>query len=209
MLLKNLWLIVLLFAAFDTNAEQVSFEEQYKALLEKPSSDVAAYRKLRDEYTKLASFDPGYERFMDDVNAGAKAQEKGDFDVAIQHLKKVLQAEPINAPAHWALHLCYQAKKNEHLADLHRRFSDGLLGSIVPSGEFGGPHKPFHIVTRYELYALLDYLSMRLETVVDVLDGDNGYGAMAHVVKNDTGEKGVLYFETNVIENREKAKKGK
>jgi hypothetical protein len=99
----------------------------------------------------------------------------------------------------------YKAIGNKRLSELHNKFYNGLAKSIIDSGEFGNPKKPFHLITRYELYAIIDYLGFNLETTVPIID-ENGNGVWAHVI-NQNNEKGVLYFEINTIENWYKQKK--
>jgi tetratricopeptide (TPR) repeat protein len=197
-------LIVFTFSNFAV-AQDTPFQSNYKTLFNNPSSSTVKYRQLRDAYTQDPAYDPTFERYEDNLRLIGENYSKGNYAESIKYAERVISADPCNTSAHSMLGASYKAIGNKRLFELHNKFYNGLAKSIIDSGEFGNPKKPFHLVTRYELYAIIDYLGFKLETAVPIVD-ENGSGVWAHVT-NRKNEKGVLYFEVNKIESWNRQKK--
>lgn len=199
------FLIALLFFSVVAEAKDSPFQQSYDALLEKPAKDSQAYRTLRDAYTLEPSYNPGFARYEPDLKAMGENYYRGDYGKSIHYAKKVLATDACNTSALSALGASYKAVGRKDLAEKYLRFYNGLAMSIIESGEFGNPKKPFHVITEYEIYAIIDYLDMKLDSMVPVKDATTGAGLWAYVV-NKEKKKGLLYFEINTIESWKKRK---
>lgn len=196
-------LIVLLFYMLPSlaGAQDSSFQKKYAALFENPSASSSDYKAIRDAYTKEPTFNPGYDRYTADLNSMVANYQKGNFAESIKFAHKVLKADQCNTAAHSALGAAYKELGNKRLAELHNKFFNGLAASIIDSGEFGNSKKPFHVITQYEMHAIIDYLGMKLVTLVPVKEVENGSAAVWAKVTNQENQEGYLYFETNTIVN--------
>ena len=206
-LFLNLIILVLYTLPGLAIAQDSSFQKMYSALFENPSASSNDYRAIRDAYTREPTFNPGFDRYTADLNSMAINYQKGNFSESIKFAQKVLKADQCNTAAHSALGAAYKELGNKRLAELHNKFYNGLANSIIDSGEFGNSKKPFHVITQYEMHAIIDYLGMSLVTLVPVREIDNGSAAVWAKVTNQENKEGYLYFETNAIVNWEKRKK--
>ena len=205
--IKIFYFILTMLIACQSMADSAQFEISYKTLFQNPTTNIDSYRKLRDEYTQYCEYDPSADRYISILNRGEESLINKDYLNAIKYLSEVIKLDPINAPAHYMLYLAYDAVQDSVTASLHKQFSDSLIESILSSGEFGNPKKPFHVVTDYEVSGLIGLIGGTIDEVLTVIDGENGHGLYVHATKNDTGEKGIFYFETNKIVDWEKSKK--
>jgi len=198
-------ILCLLFSAA-AHAQENAFQAGYQALLDTPGKELSSYRKLRDAYTLEPGYNPGYARYESDLRMMGENYYKGDYAKSIKYAKRVLATDACNTSALSALGATYKAMGKKALAEKYTRFYNGLAMSVIKSGEFGNPKKPFHVITEYEIYAIVDYLDMKLESMVPVTDATFGSGLWVYVL-NKEKKKGLLYFEINKIEEWKKRKR--
>jgi hypothetical protein len=183
----------------------------YDALLDqvKKSDPKADFLQLRMAFTRTANYKP-----YDSDNKARKgmtdAWEKKDLARAVALAQQVLKNRYVDLTAHWILSRAYAELKKADQAKYHRRVFDGLVQSILKSGNGKGPASAYVVISTDEEYAVLGVLGVR--TTGQALINHKGKRFdRIDGVKRGSGDRVTIYFNIDKQFSwlQEQFKKGK
>jgi len=171
----------------------------YALALEEAKKDPARadYGKLRELFTEDSGYLPYVHltpAYREHHPALFAALESKDFKAAIKHAEAILEVNYLDTEAHFFSSQAYEALGNKKLSEYHRQFCDGIMDSILSSGDGSSPQTAIRVITLTEEWAVLSLLgyppggthATKVHDGVkyDVLTG-------THV---ETGKEASLYF---------------
>jgi hypothetical protein len=162
MALRFLSLCVLLFGAFAPLAAAEKPKDDYKSLLElvKKSDPKADFLKLRMAFTKTADYKP----YGSDPKAYDKlteAFEKKEDASAVKLAEALLAKRYVDMKAHFILYRAHTRLGHTKQAKFHRYVFDGLIKSVLKSGDGKKPATAFVVISTDEEYVVLGVLGIR------------------------------------------------
>lgn len=177
-------------ALFSQQQEKASYE----TLLEKvkksdPAADFTALRLAYADNPPKGSEDAG----RDADRAMFSAFNEKKYDTAIEYAQKILKGNFVDIDAHMVLAAAYEEKKDAEKEKFHRYVAEGLIKSILKSGDGRTPETAFVVISTEEEYVLLRVF--RLMPGSQSLMHVNGhyYDRLDAVDPKDKG-KVTLYF---------------
>lgn len=157
----------------------------------------ADYGRLRELYSEDPSYAPyvhltrGY---RENHSALFAALEKGNYKEAIRHAEAILEIDYLDTESHFFIARAYESIGDTKRAAFHRQFFEGVMGSILGSGDGSSPQSAIKVITLTEEWAVLSRLGyppggtqateVHEGVMYDVLGG-------THV---ETGEARSFYF---------------
>ncbi len=171
----------------------------YQAALAEARKDPARadFDKLRELYTQDRNYLPYVHLtppYREHHPALFEALDAGDFKSAIKHAEAILDVDYLDTEAHFFSAKAYEALGKRKPAEFHRRFFEGVMNSILSTGDGAGPQTAIRVITVTEEWAVLSRLGyppggkhateIHDGVLYDVLSG-------THV---QTGEEKTFYF---------------
>jgi hypothetical protein len=175
-------------------AAQEKAGASYEALLAKvKKADPAVdFTRLRLAYTESPGYNPyGSDRKLRQQMRDALADK--DYAKAAELAAKVLGSNYVDLEAHSVAHRAYRELKDTKRADLHRYALDGLIKSILKSGDGKSPKTAFMVICTDEEYAILGALGIRRTQQALVGEGGQRYDRLDGI-HQETGNRVTLYF---------------
>lgn len=156
-----------------------------------------ALRQERIAYTQGASYDPYDTSWRDEANVGGKAFTSGDFVKALDHAEAGLKTAPFNINL-LMLKSAALAKLDqpEKAAAVEARWQ-GIVDSILVSGDGKTPQTAFQVIAVDEEYGLLHLIGAQVLSQSLVPDGNSQYDAMK-VRFNGSDKEVTLYFNVDI-----------
>jgi hypothetical protein len=135
----------------------------YEIALAQAKKDPASadYGKLRELYSEDSSYSPyvhltrGY---RENHSALFEALEKGNYKEAIRHAEAILDIDYLDTESHFFIARAYESIGDTKRAAFHRQFFEGVMGSILGSGDGASPESAIKVVTLTEEWAVLSRL---------------------------------------------------
>jgi hypothetical protein len=173
------------------------------------------YEAMRLQFASREDFKPyaiaAFEKAL--IDEAMKAWKTGDIVKATEMLNKVLAAYPVSIMAHrvfadMAQRLIEKTEDPQYkkgLRDLekkHRTLCEGLLKSILSSGDGKTAKTAYKVITIPEEYMVLWYLGLQFEVVALEHDGTKSFDVIT--AKNRAGGKEKLYFDVTILMNSQK-----
>ena len=124
------------------------------------SDPKADYLKLRMAFTETASYNP-YEPDRKTQEEMTQALDKKEYDKAIQLADKALKTNYVDLKAHSVAHRAYTALGKADQAKFHRAVFNGLVQSILKSGDGKTAATAYVVISTDEEYAVLAELGIR------------------------------------------------
>ncbi|HEX3131862.1 MAG TPA: DUF4919 domain-containing protein, partial [Thermoanaerobaculia bacterium] len=149
----------LLSVALRAEENQVSPKQEFQALLERvkksdASVDFARMRKLQ---TQLDDYEP----YGDSESHPFTLLRQGNLDGAQAMVDGMLAQNYLNMEAHFAGIQIAEKRKDEKAAAHHRYVFQGVIDSILKSGDGKSTKTAYVVVTIDEEYALMGHLGLQ------------------------------------------------
>jgi hypothetical protein len=169
----------------------------YDVLLEqvKKADPGADFLKLRMAFTETASYKP-YGPDRETHAKMAEAFEKQDYLKAIELGEKLLNTCYVDLRAHAVMHRAYAQLGKADQAKFHRHVLDGLVQSILKSGDGKTPATAYVVISTDEEYAVLGVLE--IQRTRQALLGEKGQKFdRIEGVDQKSQERVTLYFNVS------------
>lgn len=119
----------------------------------------------------------------------------GDCAKAVAVAEKIVAIVYVNIDAHVVADFCYRKLNKIAAADANRRVAQGLLYSILASGDGKMPATAYVVISVDEEYSLLSVLGYRFERQSLVKEPRHSYDRME---VSKAGTKAVLFFNVDL-----------
>lgn len=177
-----------------------SADTPYVALLErvKQADPEVDFTALRLAYTDTDDYDPynfQLGELQQEMYAALNAQ---DYETTLEVAKQILEINYVSTDTHLAALLAYEGLGDTDRADYHRYVLDGLIDSILASGDGKTPETAFVVIFVEEEYAILSVLDIESGGQTLVEDDGHSYDKFEGV-DNNTNEAVTLYFNVDRI----------
>jgi len=171
---------------------------KYEALLEKVKAGdtTVNFKDLRMAYTES----PGYSPYGGDGEAGKSmfaALKDKDYNKALGYADTILKQKYVDIFAHMVSALAYTELKNAERAKYHQAVVQGMIQSILKSGDGKSIETAYVVIATDEEYALFNALGLRRGSQSLVKDKDHNYDRM-DAVDRKTNETSTLYFNIDI-----------
>ena len=191
--------ILLLLFAVSVNAQShESGKPKYEALLErvKAGDATVSYIDVRMAYVESQ----GYAPYGGDSGARksmvAAIQEK-DYDKALVYAGTILKQKYVDIIAHLVSSIAYNELKNAERAKYHHGIVEGLIQSILKSGDGKSMETAYVVIATDEEYALFNVLGMKAVSQALLHDKDHSYDKM-EAVDPRTNQTTTFYFNIDI-----------
>ena len=166
----------------------------YESLLEKvkksdPAADFTALRLAYADNPPKDSEDTD----SDTNKAMFSALRSKKYDQAAEHAQKILKGNFVDINAHYVLSVAYREKKDLEKEKFHRYVAEGLIKSILSSGDGKSQETAFVVISTAEEYVILRVLGLSIGS--QSLQSANGHHYdRLDAVDPKTKQKVTLYF---------------
>ena len=191
--------LCLLLIAVSINAQsQEPGKQKYEALLEKVKAGDPSvnFKDLRMAYTESQ----GYSPYGGDSEAGKamfSALKDKDYEKALGYADTILRQKYVDIFAHLVSALAYTELKNPERAKYHHAIVEGLIQSILKSGDGKSIETAYVVISTDEEYALFNVLGLRRASQALVKDKDHNYDKM-DAVDRKTNQTSTFYFNIDI-----------
>ena len=176
--------------AYQTDAEFENLVARVKA----QESDID-FTELRMAFARTSQYDPyglQYRQLRDEMVATSDA---GNFEDSLELANKYLEINYIFPEAHIVAIRAYDALDNPEKADFHRYVLNGLIESILASGDGTTPQSAYKIVLVEEEYLVLEVKGIKdpvnREEFVEGCDAFDG-------IDPSSGQLVTIYFNPRI-----------
>lgn len=166
----------------------------YEALLDKAKRTDAKvnFQALRLSYAETPMYNP-YDPSRDAQTAILKALREKQYQACLDHVDKALAKNYLDINVHFAAYRCHAELRNQDKAKHHKYMLDGLIKSILASGDGKAPATAYVVISTEEEYAILDAVGLR--RVSQALVKENGHAYDLLVARDDRMQKDYrVYF---------------
>jgi len=126
-----------------------------------------------------------------------KAIKGKDYKQAIASADAVLESEFVDLDAHMAEQIAYRELQDEAKSEFHRAVGQGLLHSIMDSGDGKSPATAYVVISVHEEYIVLQVLGLRPSKQSVLHQDGHSYDFLQAVdPKSDATVK--LYFNVDI-----------
>jgi hypothetical protein len=170
----------------------------------KLNPQAADFTKLRVAYAKLFPYVPSKEmekteRIVLARQAVKQALELGDLRRALKATNHLLGLDYLDVDSHVVAACIYNRLGDETKAAYHRRFGEGILDSILQSGDGQSQDTAFTVTNVREEYAVLRALGIR--PVAQRMSGQEGYlGDVFEIQAAPGADTYLVYFRIGLSE---------
>lgn len=182
------------FCAF-AEAEENSLYDSELAKV-KACDESSDFTKLRLLYSKTSEYNP-YASDREKSEAMYRAFNEGKFEEAVSYANLILDDNYVDLDAHILLTFTYQKIGNAERSDYHDFVINGLLNSILASGDGESLKTAYVVISVKEEYAILNLLGLQAEEQRLVNEGGHSYDVFK-VTDLKTGQSSVLYFNVDI-----------
>lgn len=165
----------------------------YQELLErvKKADPKVDFGALRMAFTATAAYNPyGLDQDRPRMRA---AFAKKDFDKALEFAEKLLGKNYPDIEAHRVAWRAHTELQDPDKAKFHRYVRDGLVQSILKSGDGKGAQTAYVVISTEEEYAVMEWLGVR--STKQALIQEQGHKLDRHEgVNEETNQRVTLYF---------------
>ena len=176
-----------------TDAEKNFIELKKRAM----ADDVSlSYAELRKSYTETNFYKPYISSERTQINEIFALIEAGKFLECTKKAATVLATNFISIGAHYTSVVCEKNQGNEDKAYLHEQILDGLLDSILKSGDGKSTATAYITYSADELYSFLNLVGLKPTGQGVVNENNKVYDAMEVVqLGREETEEFTLYFD--------------
>lgn len=174
------------------SSENAEYERQ--VALARNFSKEADFTALRMAYTETPYYSP---YAVKDIKPMFDAMHEKNFArctrLALQHLQK----EAVSLAANYAAMVCYEALGNKDVSNHYRFILNGLIDSIVDSGDGKSTDTAFTTISGEELYSFIRLSGLAVESQ-SLVRKDGRVFDLMEVVDPETDKKVSLYFDVTI-----------
>ncbi|MDA1060597.1 MAG: DUF4919 domain-containing protein [bacterium] len=124
----------------------------------------------------------------------------GDTEGALDALNKWIAIDFTDTDTHWALGNLYYEQEYIADAEFHWDFAQGLIDSILATGDGESIDTAYHVLSPHDEFAVLNYFEYE-EIEADTVD--DGYVVYDWVdVKTTDGDEKTVYFNVTEVADR-------
>jgi hypothetical protein len=167
--------------------------DKYQTLVArlKQGDTTVDFLELRRAYADSTEYTDGSD--PDESKAMISAFNKGDFNQAIEHAKKVLEQYYLDIEAHQIAFLAYRELHIQEEAEFHHRIAHDLIQAIFQTGDGKSRESAWEVLSTHEEYVILHVLGLMPGTQSLIRAGKHSFDELQ---ANDpkTGQKVTLYF---------------
>jgi hypothetical protein len=183
----------LLATGFLTALPQNQAPDKYQTLLArlKQGDMTVDFLELRRAYADSPKFTDGSD--PEESKAMFSAFNKGDFDQALEHSKKILEKYYLDIEAHQIAYLAYRELHIQEEAEFHHKIARGLIQAIFQTGDGKSRETAWEVLSTHEEYVILHVLGLMPGSQSLIRAGKHSFDELE---ANDpkTGQKVTLYF---------------
>ncbi len=126
-----------------------------------------------------------------------KAFNDKQYDTALKNAQSILNKNYIDIDSHLVSQAIYKEMNNSDKSDFHGFVAAGLVKSILDSGDGKSPETAYLVIDVREEYVIMWDLGFKLERQFLMETNNHSYDKM-DVIKPETGETAVLYFNVDI-----------
>jgi hypothetical protein len=160
------------------------------------------FGKLRDAYAESADYDPYGTKISDLIKEmkDAAGPEQPDCKKIVSLAQNIVEKEFVSIDAHLFAGKCYGTLGQSADAEREKVIWQGLLKSIMTSGDGKTPQTAYQVVTIAEEYIVLSTLGLQMKSQA-LVDKDGGsYDVMTSVSQdNPNAQEVTVYFRIDRI----------
>jgi Domain of unknown function (DUF4919) len=192
---------LVLILAFSSSAASHPAQEvkhSYESILEqiKKSDPAANFTALRLAYADAPPKNRG------DIPSDASrsmftAMQEKRYEKAIEYAEKVMKAKFVDINAHLIASAAYKEMGNTEKGKFHRYVADGLIKSILSSGDGKSQETAFKVISTDEEYVILRVYGL-IPQSQSLLSANGHYYDRLDAVNRETNEKVSLYFNIDI-----------
>jgi hypothetical protein len=172
----------------------------YAALLEqvKQADPDVDFTALRLAYIETEDYDPY------DFQGGGLKQEMyaalnaEDYETTLELVQQILETNYVSMDTHLAALLAYEGLGETEQAEFHRYVLDGLIDSVLASGDGTSPETAFVVIFVEEEYAILSVLGIE-RGGQSLVEEDGHRFDKFEGVDNATNEAVTVYFIVDLV----------
>ena len=191
-MLLSLWLIIALSPAMSYSRQESG--PPYESLLEwvragEPDADFTALRLAYADNPPqdAVDTDPDLSRSM------FSSMSEKKYGKAIEYAEKIMEGKFVDIDAHLVASAAYKEKGNSEKEKFHRYVAEGLIKSILSSGDGKSQDTAFTVISTDEEYVILRVYGLMPGT--QSLQSANGHHYdRLDAINPETNEKVTLYF---------------
>lgn len=138
--------------------------EDFDTLLEEALADPesADFKHLRRVYANSLAYIP-YGRDQEEIEELHQRMAAERWQEALDLVEVLIEDDPLSIPLRFAYAHILEADNDEFEAGTQRAFANGLLRSILSSGDGRSPDGAIHVLDTREMYLVLDVLHLRCQ----------------------------------------------
>jgi hypothetical protein len=173
-------------------------QQEYQALLERVKKSDASvdFGRMRQLQTQLDDYEP---YGVDVEESPLKLLQKGDSGKALAVAQQILAASYLDLESHSAAAKVAEERGDKAAAAHHQYVMNGILDSILKSGDGKTPATAYVVITVSEEYALMARLGLRVAQQ-HLLNDDSGHSYdLLEAVNPETRTAQEVYFNIDAI----------
>lgn len=189
--------LCLLSVALQAEENQVSPKQELQALLErvKKSDATVDFARMRQLQTQLDDYQP----YGDSESHPISLLKQGNIDGAQAMVDQMLAQNYLNMEAHFAGIRIAEQRKDEKAAAHHRYVFQGVIDSILKSGDGKSTKTAYLVVTIDEEYALMGHLGLRVAGQSLINDDEGHSYDLLRGVDADGKPGAEVYFNIDAL----------
>jgi hypothetical protein len=189
--------LILAFSPVPSHPSQ-DVKPTYESLLEqvKKSDPAADFKALRIAYAD-APPKAGDDIPSDASRSMVSAMQEKKYEKAIQYAEKIMKAKYVDINAHLIASAAYKEMGNTEKERFHRYVAEGLIKSILGSGDGKSEKTAFVVISTDEEYVILRVYGLMPQSQA-LLNADGHHYDRLDAVNPKTKEKVTLYFNIDI-----------
>lgn len=185
----------------ETRPQEKKAEEtpSYQSLVErlKKNDRTVDFRQLRVAYSETEGFSP-YGADREGRQKMFAALDEKNFDQAAEQAEKILKDKYVDIYAHFVAARAYGELGKADKSEFHDFAFNGLLKSIMGTGDGKSPETAFFVIAVEEEYALLDVMRMNVRGQSLIRKDGHSYDLM-RVTDSQSGKEIEFYFNIDRV----------
>jgi hemerythrin len=145
------------------------------------------------EHRQAKDTDDQKKRMIQAINAK-------DFTKALKNAEAVLDSDYSDMDAHFAEYIAYRETDDSKQAEFHRSVFDGLIKSILNSGDGKSEETAYVVASVPEEYVVLRVMGLQIRNQSLAHNGGHSYDVL-EVKEPKSGKTSTLYFNVDVSMN--------
>ena len=155
------------------------------------------FTELRMAYAESPDYDP-YDVEPDARESMLAALSERKYSEALEDAEEILNKKFVDITAHLVCSIAYRELKNEQRAGYHRQIKEGLVRSILQSGDGKNLETAMIVISTDEEYVILDVLGLRPAGQALLHNKGHNYDRMEGIDLK-TKRRTTLYFNIDKL----------